>query len=364
VSARSVDTVGPSGSARTGARDARLAALRRELPRDLFLLLAFNTVLAVFITTLLPRTTFADNFVHSQSIGLVLWLLIDVTRIALWPDRGPPAVPLALVVAAALPVGYFVGRAIAQQLVGPVTEGAPAVHWPSVAITIAACIVATFFLAAHARAARLAAEAAESRARGVELERQAAEARFRLLAAQVEPHFLFNTLANLRALIETDPPRALGMLDHLDGYLRASLAAARHERVPLAREFALVEDYLAIVAIRMGARLSWRLELPEKLAGISVPPMLLQPLVENAVRHGLEPRVESGEVIVAAREQEGRLVIEVTDTGLGLRADANPGSGVGVHGIRDTYGPAAALSLADHPPRGTRATLILPGTVP
>jgi LytS/YehU family sensor histidine kinase len=201
--------------------------------------------------------------------------------------------------------------------------------------------------------------------RSAALEQQSAEARFRLLAAQVEPHFLFNTLANLRALIETDPPRAVAMLDHLDGYLRASLAAAREPWASLGAELERLGDYLSIVAIRMGPRLMWRLDLPAELAHVRVPPMLLQPLVENAIRHGLEPKAEGGEVVVAARARGDALVIEVTDTGLGPGAVENPGTGVGVPTVREriaaSYGSDASLVLAARAAGGTCVTLVLPG---
>jgi hypothetical protein len=350
------------------ASPRRLRALRRRLPRDLLLALAFNTALAVFLTALLPGTRFGENLVYSQCIGLALWLLIDGARLALWPERAPPALPLALVVAVALPLGYVGGSALARALLGAGAPGTLRVHWPSVAVSIAASIVATFFLAARERNARLARDAAESRARTAALEQQAAEARFRLLAAQVEPHFLFNTLANLRALIETDPARAVIMLDHLDGYLRASLVAAREPWVPLSAEFERLEDYLSIVAIRMGARLVWRLDLPRELAHVCLPPMLLQPLVENAIRHGLEPKPEGGEVAVAAHRSGQTLVIEVTDTGLGPDGEENRGTGVGVPSVREriaaSFGPNASLELAARAAGGTSATLILPGALP
>jgi len=359
-------TVREAGVSGLAAHRPRLRALLRQLPRNLLLALAFNTALAAFLTALLPGTRFGENLVYSQCIGLALWLLIDGARIVLWPARAPPALPLAVVVAVALPLGYLGGSTLARTLLG----GAPrtlAVHWPSVAVSIAASIVATFFLAARERALRLAQDAAESRARSAALEQQAAEARFRLLAAQVEPHFLFNTLANLRALIETDPARAVAMLDHLDGYLRASLAATRQPWVPLSAEFERLEDYFSLIAIRMGPRLHWQLELPQGLAEVRVPPMLLQPLVENAIRHGLEPKPAGGTVAVAARGAGRALVIEITDTGLGSDGAENPGTGVGVRSVREriaaSFGPDASLELAARTGGGTCATLRLPGAL-
>src|SRR5690606_21211369 len=141
------------------------------------------------------------------------------------------------------------------------------------------------------------------------------EARLKLLEAQLEPHMLFNTLANLRALIAVDPQRAQEMLDHMIAYLRATLDASRATSHPLAAEFERLRDYLALMAIRMGPRLAFQLELPPALAAQPVPTLLLQPLVENSIRHGLEPQVQGGRIKVTARQEGEALVLEVLDTG-------------------------------------------------
>jgi LytS/YehU family sensor histidine kinase len=163
--------------------------------------------------------------------------------------------------------------------------------------------------------ARTLAEAAQ---------RQAAETQLRLLQSQLEPHMLFNTLANLRVLVGLDPVRAQAMLDHLIAYLRATLSASRAAAHPLATEFERVDDYLALMAVRMGPRLQVQLDLPEALRTLSVPPMLLQPLVENAIKHGLEPKVQGGRIEVQARLQAGQLCLRVRDTGVGLQPAPTP----------------------------------------
>jgi LytS/YehU family sensor histidine kinase len=132
------------------------------------------------------------------------------------------------------------------------------------------------------------------------VQRDAAEARLKLLESQLEPHMLFNTLANLRVLIAADPARAQTMLDQLIAYLRATLGAARQPWHTLEAEFARLNDYLALMAVRMGPRLHYQLQLPPSLAGIPVAPLLLQPLVENAIRHGLEPQPGPGQITVQA----------------------------------------------------------------
>ena len=149
-----------------------------------------------------------------------------------------------------------------------------------------------------------------------------------LLQSQLEPHMLFNTLANLRALIAVDPAAAQQMLDRLDGYLRATLGASRATQHALAAEFERLRDYLELMAVRMGPRLAYRLDLPEALRERPVPTLLLQPLVENAIRHGLEPRIEGGRIDVTARADHQALVLTVKDSGVGFDSQAarRPGS--------------------------------------
>ncbi|MGE0100494.1 MAG: sensor histidine kinase, partial [Hydrogenophaga sp.] len=201
-----------------------------------------------------------------------------------------------------------------------------------------------------------------------EAQRQASEARLKLLESQLEPHMLFNTLANLRALIGTDPERATAMLDRLNNFLRATLKASRTEatagRHTLADEFARLRDYLELMAVRMGPRLRYTLDLPESLAGQSVPPLLLQPLVENCIRHGLEPSREGGEMRVSVRQGPGGLELEVSDTGVGCEPSPQPGFGLSqVRERLDTaYAGRARLDWHSHPGGGTRTLLTLPLT--
>jgi sensor histidine kinase YesM len=211
------------------------------------------------------------------------------------------------------------------------------------------------------------------------MERQRIVAQLKALQAQIEPHFLFNTLANLDALIQSDPARARVMLGHLNDYLRATLAATRREASTLAEEFALLRGYLEVQRIRMGERLRFSLELPDGLAQADLPPLLLQPLVENALKHGIEPRLDGGEVKVSAREEDGRLLLEVEDKGLmpasgargapagsgegGTRNASTAGSGVGLANVRARLAAAfagAQLEAGPNPAGGYTVRLSIP----
>jgi signal transduction histidine kinase len=206
-----------------------------------------------------------------------------------------------------------------------------------------------------------------ARAQAEAAQRQAAENQLRLLQSQLEPHMLFNTLANLRVLIGLDPPQAQAMLDRLIAFLRATLNASRTALHPLATEFERLADYLALMGIRMGPRLRFELDLPAELQTVPVPPLLLQPLAENAIKHGLEPHVQGGRVEVRARAEGGQLVLTVRDSGVGLEAAADTsGTRFGLAQVRERlatlHGAAATLQLsaAEGAEGGTVATIRMP----
>jgi hypothetical protein len=231
------------------------------------------------------------------------------------------------------------------------------------AAAIALAMVA--ILAAGER--RLAREMAAARQQEqmAEAARLLAEAKLRALQAQIEPHFLYNTLANVVSLIGPEPDRARHMLERLIDFLRASLSASRAERSTLGAELDLAAAYLDLLGVRMGARLSWRIEAGADVRALPLAPMLIQPLVENAIMHGLEPKVEGGEIVVRARRLDADLCVEIADDGIGLAAAApRPGGGVGLSNLRERlrslYGPGARLQLLENQPSGVTSRLLLP----
>ena len=159
------------------------------------------------------------------------------------------------------------------------------------------------------------------------------QAQLQLLQAQIEPHMLFNTLANLQGLISFDPDRAQLLLDHLIQYLRATLSSSRADTTTLGQEFSLMEAYLGLMSIRMGARLRYALDLPAELGHATIPSMILLTLAENAIKHGIEPSLRGGEIRLSALRVDGMLRLRVQDTGMGLPASgagSAPGSGLGL----------------------------------
>jgi len=218
-------------------------------------------------------------------------------------------------------------------------------------------------LKAEVQAAQ-ATETAESES----LKRQVIEARMAAMQAQIEPHFLFNTLASIDHLIEVDPPRASAMQKNLIALLRASMPSMRESNGKgvghLGRELAVVRPYLEILKVRMEERLQTEIDVPEGLLSADFPPMMIQGLVENAIKHGLEPKPEGGRLSVKAEIMHGKLAVTVADTGLGFGKAPTAGTGVGLENIRERlqllYGRKAQLAITANSPSGTRVTITVP----
>ncbi|MFK2875496.1 histidine kinase [Rhodanobacter hydrolyticus] len=194
-------------------------------------------------------------------------------------------------------------------------------------------------------------------------DKELAQARLSLLHAQVEPHFLYNTLTSAQYLTRTEPAQADRMLGHLIQYLRHSLPSAEETLSTLGEELERARAYLEILKIRMGARLEMKIEVPDALRGITLPPMMLQTLVENAIKHGLEPKPGGGSVWILARRDDGSVAITVADDGQGFGA-ASGGTGIGLKNVRErlqlVYGPRASLAVVANVPEGVAATLTVP----
>jgi LytS/YehU family sensor histidine kinase len=185
-----------------------------------------------------------------------------------------------------------------------------------------------------------------------------------LLQAQIEPHFLFNTLANIHSLIKEDPETASLILEELNSYLRTSLRRTRVATSTVGEEIELIEALLAIGAARLRARLEYTIRVPPAVRETPLPPLLLQPLVENAIRHGIEPAIGGGSIEVEARRTDDALELTVRDTGVGFNAEAPPG--VGLANVRarlaNLYGDRGKLEFYTNTPQGVIAQLIVPVT--
>jgi len=246
----------------------------------------------------------------------------------------------------------------------------PASGWPDLtelALVLLFALMIVKVALGSKRRAESRAQAADAVAAEEGLKRQLAEARLKTMQAQVEPHFLFNTLASVDYLIETDPARASRMQKNLIQYLRAALPQMRQSSSTLGQEMALCRSYLEILKVRMDDRLQFAITLPAGLSTAAFPPMMLQTLVENSIKHGLEPKPEGGTLTLSADVVDGNLRVAVSDSGLGFGAAGLAGSGVGLGNVRERlaalFGARARLTIEPNLPGGTIATIEVPYTV-
>jgi signal transduction histidine kinase len=343
----------------------------RRFAIDLAFTSVFNIVCAVVVTYVMGiHDSFFINLVISMCIGTLAVSFIDGGRLLLWGEAKPPRLPFILLLIGAIPAAQFLGHRIAAHILSIPEENFAAVRARNatgfIVITVLSCLFITWFFWNRARMEQLKADAEAEKARAAAIEKQAMQAQLQMLQAQIEPHMLFNTLANLQGLIGVDAQRAQHMLDQLIQYLRATLSSSRSEKTTLAHEFSLMKAYLGLMSVRMGSRLSYALHLPEELCDAMVPPMLLQPLVENAIKHGLEPKIDGGHIDVHAEREPGILKLTITDTGLGLDVESCDRSGmrVGVANVRERlhmlYGERASFALIPNTPSGVIAQLTIP----
>ena len=381
----------PLDTATLASRQTRQKHLARFGMRGLGSM-AFGVVIA-FVISGVTGSAIRTSLVLSVFISMLCWFTTDLARISLakWKHRfALPGTPEAeshwpgwpsmfVLITVGTLIGFNGGNVLAGWLLGHAMPGyfrgslrqALALLFSSL---VPGLMITYWFYSRATLAAQVAAVQTA--------QRQAAEHQLKLLESQLEPHMLFNTLANLRVLIAIDPPRAQVMLDHLIGFLRATLSGSRTSQHSLRAEFARVGDYLALMQVRMGERLQTNFDLPDTLADTLVAPLLLQPLVENCIKHGLEPAVNGGRIDLSAAREGTELVLQVRDTGTGLGdghhdntigsetdpAQDTAASCFGLIQVRERlvalYGGRATLQLspAGDSEGGTLATIRLPLT--
>jgi len=326
-------------------------------PRFIIGCLIGNTLIAGFLTLLDFGHGFVSNLIYSHSIGLSILLL---SRLAIYftpyNHIRTAAAFLAIVLGSAqgLMLGHLLDSAHGQKDF--------MLSLKAVGIGLFFGLIGTIYYHLRERAATLQSTLKTRELQQLEAERRSIEAQLKMLQAQIEPHFLFNTLANLAGLIEADPKLAMRLLEALNRYLRASLTRTRAEGGTLGDEMDLLAAYLDVLKIRLGPRLEFGIAVSPAQRALPFPPMLLQPLVENAIRHGIEPQVAGGRIDISASHQAGQLEIQVRDSGAGF--GEAPGNGIGLSNIRARlaalFGEAGHLDIAEHADGGVLATLRIP----
>lgn len=341
------------------------AAFLKSWVLDAGIVMLFNGLIGWMVHSMTGKPLTA-SLIASQLMGLSLYSFIATPlkwrfgrhRVA------PPKFKLGAIVLGSV-IGVLVGLFLTQHW----AVATPAVAWSyhldqPLFYLVMSLVVMSLNVAYFSYRKRLQLQAAAL----AQAEQRHTEAQLRLLQAQLEPHMLFNVLATLHTLIDTQPTQAKTLLEALTEYLRSGVQANRQPWHPLEAEFQFLSHYLSLQQQRFGSRLRYRFELPEDCADIPVPPLLLQPLVENAMKHGIEPALNGGEIEVIATRQQHQLCLQVNNrAALGSgAATTTRGLGTGLSNVSERlqlcFGPSARLDFqapldAEDPNGMTRVTL-------
>jgi sensor histidine kinase YesM len=321
------------------------------------------TAIAIVLNMTNPYTNFYVELIMAQSFGLTIGSIVILMLRIFKPRQW---LTLILVIFTAIGCGSIIGLSIGLFILEKmlsITLNLTIKHLLKIILsTFIFSSTILFFFISRSRLRYNNEMIEQERIKRMALEKESLSANLRMLQAQIEPHFLFNTLSNILSLIDTRPAKGKSMLLDLTKYLRTSLSRTLPEKTTLGQEIAMIKAYLNIQKIRMDERLNFIIDVPENLRQLSFPPMLLQPLVENAIKHGLEPKVDGGKIIISAIEEDSLLRIEVVDTGLGF-SDFNK-SGVGMANVRDRlallFGEKGRLKIEENKPHGVKATIEVP----
>lgn len=323
-----------------------------------------NTLLALAVTVVGPIKIFLPNFVMAHSLGIVVSLTVLFSLLIFRPHTWKllfviSAIDICFAVFIGLQISFLILRYFFNIILDWQTYNL------GIQAVIAGILVSSTLLYSLITKIRLRYRnemIKREKIRRMAVEKESILTNLRVLQAQIEPHFLFNTLSNILSLIDTKPDKGKTMLMDLTRYLRTSLSRTLPEKTTLSQEISMIEAYLNIQKIRMNERLNYKIDVPDNIRQYFLPPMLLQPLIENAVKHGLEPKVEGGEIVIRATEENNFLRIEVTDTGLGLSEFDKPG--VGIANVQKRldllFGEKGQLIIEENKPHGVRATIEVP----
>jgi sensor histidine kinase YesM len=222
--------------------------------------------------------------------------------------------------------------------------------------------VISYFFFSRERISQTEILVQEERIKRLAKEKEMAETNLKFLQAQIEPHFLFNTLSNILSLLDADLEKGKSMLTDFIHYLRMALPKTRGETTTIGQEIEMIESYLSIFKVRMGERLRYRVEIQDQIKDVPFPPMLIQPLVENAIKHGLEPKIEGGKLFIRGEKRGNIIRVEITDTGMGFSEDGD--RGVGLSNVRERiqslYADKGRLILKENRPFGVKAVIEIP----
>ena len=338
---------------------------KTSLGKDLAVTFVLNTLIAITLWFwVLKENLFLDIWIVSQCIGLSICFLIVMT---LSHTQINTKKQLYLKTTAGLLTGAMSGAVTGVLFLyfkydKPFYSYFQSSFSENFLLGVFFAIPITYFLLSLAKLKDYETQLQAEKIKRLTLEKQAVIEKLKILQAQIEPHFLFNTLSNLKSLLDEDMKKGKLMLDELNGFLKISLQRTRQETISLSQELELVRHYLNIYKIRMEERLSYEIIADRAIKKISLSPLIIQPLVENAIKYGLEPKIDGGKIKIQCSVKDNFLTIEISDTGCGL--DTNSEIGIGINNVskrlNNLYGNYDKLTIKRNDPCGTKAVIKVP----
>ena len=332
--------------------------------QDIIAISMCSVVIALVFMLVTSKTHNINIYLKYLAISQSIGLCIGVPCCLLFPLLKPEKAAFQLALLCSCVVG---GSILGNYISGPFLETKfSGIHGEVSSRMILTGIILGFIVSfgfiARERFNFIKLTANAEKLKRLSIEKEKINSDLKLLQAQVEPHFLFNTLSNILSLLDHDVPTGKKMLENLTAYLRTSLRQSRKRENLIEQEIRMIRSYLDIFKIRMGKRLSYSIDFPEEMLKLPIPPMMLQPLVENAVKHGIEPKIEGGHIRVSGALKQDRLVIEVSDTGMGIQENAATGVGTGniKKRLKAMFGDHAFLNFEDLEPSGFKAFMEIP----
>ena len=334
---------------------------RRHVLRAFSYTAVFNTAIAIFLTFLGFGGGLVYTFIITQCIGMSICACILMVHF-LFKSAKPFTRMIAIFIA--MVIGSVLGTLLGTVALGIGTSIFFQKYslFQMVILGIVFGSIISYFFISRETISATKTLVQEERIKRLTSEKKAVEGNLKLLQAQIEPHFLFNTLSNILSLLETDLEKGKCMLEDLIHYLRTSLSKTREETTTIGQEMEMIRAYMNIFKVRMGERLRYQVDVPDSINDIPFPPMLIQPLVENSIKHGLEPKIEGGEVFIRGEENEEILRLEIVDTGVGFYEEGDRGTGLSNirERLQSIYGDKGRLILEENRPCGLRAIIEVP----
>lgn len=334
-----------------------------DLFKEGFQVVLINLLIGFFLTIIELGQGLVINLLFAQFIGLSIFCFVKIA-LFLGEKTSPffKYLLLALGILIGVLLGLIIGSLVTDYNGIEFILANTAFTLEIFIFSLAAGVIVSNFFISRRNLIDAHNTAQEEKILRLAREKEALQAKLKVLQAQIEPHFLFNTLSNIHSLMQTDLETAEKMLLNLTAFLRVTLARSRKTKITLGEEMEIIRTYLEIQQIRMGKRLQFHFNVEKQVCDFPIPPMLIQPLVENSIQHGLESKVEGGEISIKAFKQENHMIIQVTDNGCGF-TDYHS-NGIGLSNIKNRlqlfFGGSSRLLLEENHPQGVIATVEIP----